>query len=210
MREVFASAMPSLHGWNSIFTTYALAAAGLLFGLIRGRAPLSRILAFPLWTVPFLIIAIVIWNLLMLVLPVHLDPGLGEILGMAFGTLFSAACGWGLAETSTDTSHKRGALLDATTDRPPRSPLDRDRLSLAGFPIDPNDETKHFKMIGTTGTGKSTAIRELLEGALERGDRAVIADPDCSYVDRFYDRARGDVILNPFEPEPPAGISLPK
>ena len=30
-------------------------------------------------------------------------------------------------------------------------------------------------MIGTTGTGKSTAIRELLTGALKRGDRAVIA-----------------------------------
>jgi len=54
-------------------------------------------------------------------------------------------------------------------------------------------------MIGTTGTGKSTAIRELLDGALERGDRAVIADPDFSYVDSFYDKARGDVILNPFD-----------
>ncbi len=50
-------------------------------------------------------------------------------------------------------------------------------LTLAGIPIPPLDETKHFKMIGTTGTGKSTAIRELLEGALARGDRAVIATP---------------------------------
>ena len=62
------------------------------------------------------------------------------------------------------------------------------------------DETKHFKMIGTTGTGKSTAIRELLEGALARGDRAVIADPDGGYLARFYDPSRGDVILNPFDP----------
>ena len=50
---------------------------------------------------------------------------------------------------------------------------------------------KHFKFIGTTGTGKSTAIRELLEAALRRGDRAVIADPDGGYLRRFYDpRAR--------------------
>jgi type II secretory pathway predicted ATPase ExeA len=35
------------------------------------------------------------------------------------------------------------------------------------------DETKHFKLIGTTGTGKSTAIREMLSAALARGDRAV-------------------------------------
>jgi hypothetical protein len=70
----------------------------------------------------------------------------------------------------------------------------------AGRSVEPADETKHFKMIGTTGTGKSTAIRELLEGALERGDRAVIADPDGSYLNRFYDSTRGDVILNPFDP----------
>ena len=61
------------------------------------------------------------------------------------------------------------------------------------------DETKHFKLIGTTGTGKSTAIRELLQGALRRADRAVIADPDAAYLARFYDPTRGDVILNPFD-----------
>ncbi len=73
-------------------------------------------------------------------------------------------------------------------------------LRLAGQSVGRADETKHFKLIGTTGTGKSTAITELLHGALERGDRAVIADPDGGYLARFHDRRRGDVILNPFEP----------
>jgi type IV secretory pathway TraG/TraD family ATPase VirD4 len=73
-------------------------------------------------------------------------------------------------------------------------------LTLAGIAIPALDETKHFKLIGTTGTGKSTAIRELLAGAIRRGDRAVIADPDGGYLAHFYDRHRGDVILNPFEP----------
>ena len=72
-------------------------------------------------------------------------------------------------------------------------------LTLAGISIDAADETKHFKLIGTTGTGKSTAIRELLGGAIARGDRAVIADPDGGYMARFHDRYRGDIVLNPFE-----------
>jgi type IV secretory pathway TraG/TraD family ATPase VirD4 len=72
-------------------------------------------------------------------------------------------------------------------------------LTLAGVRIDPLDETKHFKLIGTTGTGKSTAIRELLGGALDRGDRAIITDPDGGYLNRFYHRYRGDIVLNPFE-----------
>jgi Type IV secretion-system coupling protein DNA-binding domain len=54
-------------------------------------------------------------------------------------------------------------------------------------------------VIGTTGTAKSTAICELLIGALKRGDRAVVADPDGGYLSRFYDPAQGDAILNPFD-----------
>jgi type IV secretory pathway TraG/TraD family ATPase VirD4 len=101
--------------------------------------------------------------------------------------------------------HKRGSQI-AQDRRVQRRTIRvrRDRtaasLMLAGVAVAAMDETKHFKLIGTTGTGKSTAIRELLAGALERGDRAVITDPDGGYVARFYDRYRGDVILNPFEP----------
>ncbi len=72
-------------------------------------------------------------------------------------------------------------------------------LVLGGVLVATLDETRHFKLIGTTGTGKSTAIAALMAGALERGDRAVITDPDGGYRARFYDGRRGDVLLNPFE-----------
>ena len=102
--------------------------------------------------------------------------------------------------------HRRGALIRAGRGAQRRALRERRRaaaapLTLAGVAIAPRDETKHFKLIGTTGTGKSTAIAGLMHGALERGDRAVIADPDGGYLARFYRRRRGDVILNPFEPE---------
>ncbi len=99
-------------------------------------------------------------------------------------------------------SHKRGVvILDRVPGRLRRRMQGENPglLTLAGAPISSLDETKHFKMIGTTGTGKSTAIRELLERALARGDRAVFADPDGGYRDSFFNRYRGDVILNPFE-----------
>lgn len=72
-------------------------------------------------------------------------------------------------------------------------------MTIAGIEIPPLDEIKHFKLIGTTGSGKSTAIRELLSGGLARGDRAIIANPDGGYLARFYHPERGDVILNPFD-----------
>ncbi|HEV2269881.1 MAG TPA: type IV secretion system DNA-binding domain-containing protein [Steroidobacteraceae bacterium] len=115
------------------------------------------------------------------------------------------------AAAEGETRHRRGAVVSAAASAPDRRwwfgagrPRPRPQgvaPTLAGVSVALEDETKHFKIIGSTGTGKSTAIRELLSAALKRGDRAIIADPDGSYLDIFYDTARGDVILNPFEPD---------
>ncbi len=101
--------------------------------------------------------------------------------------------------------HRRGAVvrtprLRRRFARPGRKVAGWMPLMLGGVVLRPEDEPKHFKLVGTTGTGKTTAICALLSGALARGDRAVITDPDGTYLRRFYDRYRGDVILNPFEP----------
>ena len=106
--------------------------------------------------------------------------------------------------SSARDAHKRGArILDGrpAQRRTARLQLLRSEplLTIAGVGIASGDEVKHFKLIGTTGTGKSTAIRELLAVALDRGDRAVITDPDGGYLARFHDPGRGDVILNPFD-----------
>ncbi len=99
-------------------------------------------------------------------------------------------------------THRRGVrLIDATTRRITirRKKPCTEQLTLAGVLIPALDETKHFKLIGTTGTGKSTAIRELLGTAIARGDRVIFADPDGSYLEKFHSRFRGDIVLNPFE-----------
>jgi type II secretory pathway predicted ATPase ExeA len=57
-------------------------------------------------------------------------------------------------------------------------------LTLAGVFVNFDDEAKHFKIMSTTGSGKSTAIRELIDQALKRCDRAVIADPGGDYTYR--------------------------
>ena len=103
--------------------------------------------------------------------------------------IVTRACTKLIARRRPET-HKRGVLIadgsaDATALRAPRKDRARSLLTLAGVAIPPSDEAKHFKLIGTTGTGKSTAIRELLGCAIARGDRAVFADPDAAYLARF-------------------------
>ena len=126
----------------------------------------------------------------------------GVLLALAVGLTTAAAIVLGRPRRDL---HKRGARVECgwwAIRRARRVARWRrcGGLTLGGVPIALWDETKHFKLIGTTGTGKSTAIRELVGGALRRRDRAVIADPDGGYLAHFYDQARGDAVLNPFEP----------
>jgi type IV secretory pathway TraG/TraD family ATPase VirD4 len=127
-----------------------------------------------------------------------------KALVVAMGLLVIATAIWLTWKPASRDIHKRGAkILEGRRARRKALRLNQASegaaLTLGGVRIAPMDETKHFKLIGTTGTGKSTAIRELLRGALDRGDRAVITDPDSGYLRSFYDRYRGDIVLNPFE-----------
>jgi Type IV secretion-system coupling protein DNA-binding domain len=117
--------------------------------------------------------------------PMQWPTTLGWVLSRN-GVLAAAACVLGLAACSrlirrkpTDT-YKRGVVLTDGRSEQRRSARRRragsESLTLAGVPVAAADETKHFKLLGTTGTGKSTAIRELLGAAIARGDRAVFAD----------------------------------
>lgn len=74
-------------------------------------------------------------------------------------------------------------------------------LTLGGVPIASEKETLHTLLAGSTGTGKTTAMVELMLGMAERGDRMIVCDPNGFYLSRFY--KPGDVILNPFDRRSP-------
>ena len=209
-------------GFNGLVLGYALVWLPMLVGLYHRRAPLQRFLWSPLTAIPTTVLAGVVLDIMGFFVPVASRDG---ILSLLVGT---ATCVWvgyvagrvlAVWSGPSDIDHRRGAVvLSENTTRPAvtersagESPVGKSPAGVSADPSDPNapitlaghtldiqDEMKHFKLIGTTGTGKSTAIRELLTGALARGDRAIIADPDGGYLDTFYDASRGDVILNPF------------
>jgi hypothetical protein len=198
--------MISTHGLPGLFGAYAAVQGPLCAALAHARAPLRQWLASPLIAAPLTAGAGMALSAAAPLLHTLAAAG-GAELALGGAIAFSAALGYGggrlLARRAAPVPmHQRGALVReaevATSSRRPRA-RPAAALRVAGVQLAPEDEAKHFKFIGTTGTGKSTAIRELLEAALARGDRAVIADPDGGYLRRFFRPARGDVILNPFE-----------
>jgi len=208
---MLATAASVTQGSAGLALGYASVAAPMLMGMIRNGASWKRLLAAPLYAAPVTLIA---GAGLAAVGSVGASLGVslgGGALAMAAGAAATAGLGYVAGRilakpAQTAPEHRRGTVViehglrEPVLPRPNRRAQERDAaITIAGIPIAEADETKHFKIIGTTGTGKSTAIAEMLTTAFARGDRAVIADPDGGYVKRFFNAARGDVILNPFD-----------
>ncbi len=69
---------------------------------------------------------------------------------------------------------------------------------LAGVRYPWRTEQSHTMLIGTTGTGKTTQMRDMIAQMRERRDRAVVFDLTGAYVEAFYNPAT-DIILNPMD-----------
>ena len=60
-------------------------------------------------------------------------------------------------------------------------------------------EDQHFEIIGDTGSGKTTIIMQMLRQIQTRKHSAIIYDPACEFIARFYSESRGDIVLNPLD-----------
>jgi len=74
--------------------------------------------------------------------------------------------------------------------------------SIAGIPYPERTETQHTIVSGTTGSGKTVLISDLVAQIRDRGERCVLYDKMGSYTRSFYDRDR-DVLLNPLDARAP-------
>jgi len=190
-------------GWYGLLEVGLLAAVPLWIELFRAKAAARQ------WIISPVFVVIILFGAGIVVAILQASLKGGDIMNAAIVLVCFPLAGYVGGRYLTRLSirrdqHKRGTQVeDGLRERRETERLKKERvgvLTLAGVAVPQEDETKHFKMIGTTGTGKSTAIRELMTGALNRGDRAIFADPDGGYQEKFYDAYRGDVILNPFSP----------
>ena len=194
------------HGWSGLAFSYVSVQVSMLAGLVRGRAPAHKYLTSPIAAASVTAVAE-----LGMAAATPLLSGMGAsqhgLVQFGVCTLVSAALGYagGRGAASDDAprvEHRRGTVVAGAPARPAaRTGSTRElEVTLAGTSIPLHDETKHFKLIGTTGTGKSTAIQELLTTALNRvGANLRNIWVDGGYLERFYDPGRGDIVLNPFD-----------
>ncbi|MGH8301312.1 MAG: type IV secretion system DNA-binding domain-containing protein, partial [Steroidobacteraceae bacterium] len=203
-----------LRGWSGVALEYLAVQAPMWVAMARGRAQWRAFRASPLLAGALMVGTGIGMSLASPFLHgMHIasgglmefavGAGLGGLLGYGGGVVLATPDrndeGYirGTTVIDADEAVARGGASSGKVRGRGRSMDDRRAgITLAGVPVAEADETKHFKLMGATGAGKSTAITELLTGALRRGDRAIIADPDGGYMRRFYDPGRGDVILS--------------
>jgi len=195
-----------LSGAFGIGFAYVEVLIAMLVGLAHGKAPMRHYLVSPVIAAPLVIVAglaCAFINPVLGTIGIGRRSVLAVLVGIGVTGAIAYAAGRLLAVYANGTTapkHLRGAVVDVMNMVTATRSKQLTSITIAGIPIAFADETKHFKIIGATGTGKSTAIQEMLAGAIGRGDRAIIADPDGGYLSRFYDPTR-DVILNPFDPD---------
>jgi type IV secretory pathway TraG/TraD family ATPase VirD4 len=60
-------------------------------------------------------------------------------------------------------------------------------------------EAQHIELMGDTGAGKTTLIMQILRQIQSRGHAAIVYDPACEFIQRFYNAKREDIVLNPLD-----------
>lgn len=71
-------------------------------------------------------------------------------------------------------------------------------LKIGGLHIVKDSEMQNFGLHGTVGSGKSTALNDLLMQLRKRGDRVIIYDKGNNFIPTFF-RQDKDLVLNPFD-----------
>lgn len=67
------------------------------------------------------------------------------------------------------------------------------------MPLVKDMETRHFLVTGSTGSGKTNLIHNLLSQVEQKKQPAIIIDQTGEMIARYYNKARGDIIFNPFD-----------
>ena len=62
-----------------------------------------------------------------------------------------------------------------------------------------NLESSHILIMGDSGSGKTSAMRQILRQVASRQDVAVVYDPALEFTPEFFSPERGDIILNPLD-----------
>ena len=67
------------------------------------------------------------------------------------------------------------------------------------MPLVKDSETKHFLVTGSTGSGKTNLIHNILPQVQDKKQPVIVIDQTGEMIAKYYNSKRGDIIFNPFD-----------
>jgi GTPase SAR1 family protein len=132
------------------------------------------------------------------------DAMFGGIIGLLIGAAGCGGLAWMMRERGRAAGKDRvicGSVIvdEKALRKMTRRQSDARSLHIATVSLPTNLECRHFALLGTTGAGKTTVLRQMLDGIEARGEPALVYDTSGEFIAHYYRPERGDVILNPFD-----------
>jgi type IV conjugative transfer system coupling protein TraD len=72
-------------------------------------------------------------------------------------------------------------------------------LSIGKMPLVKDMETRHFLVTGSTGSGKTNLIHNLMLQVEKKKQPAIVIDQTGEMIAKYYNKDRGDIIFNPLD-----------
>jgi len=72
-------------------------------------------------------------------------------------------------------------------------------LYIGNMPLVKDSETRHFLVMGSTGSGKTNLMHNLLPQVKQKEQPAIVIDQTGEMIARYYNPERKDIIFNPFD-----------
>jgi Type IV secretion-system coupling protein DNA-binding domain len=129
---------------------------------------------------------------------------LGGVCGALFGFGLCILLGWFMRESGSRAGADRvisGSVIvsERSLRKLTKRASNTASIHIATVPIPTPFECRHFALLGTTGSGKTTVLRQMLDGIEARGEPALVYDTSGEFIAHYYRPERGDLILNPFD-----------
>jgi type IV secretory pathway TraG/TraD family ATPase VirD4 len=72
-------------------------------------------------------------------------------------------------------------------------------LTIGKMPLVKDMETRHFLVTGSTGSGKTNFIHNILPQVEKKKQPTIVVDQTGEMIAKYYNKERGDIIFNPFD-----------
>jgi len=138
------------------------------------------------------------------------DTAIKEAMLLGLKSLVFGSCAgfivfivWSYFGSNLKTDKKKEGSLEVLTPLQVKLKLQLmgkdSNLYIGNMPLVKDSETRHFLVMGSTGSGKTNLMHNLLPQVKQKEQPAIVIDQTGEMIARYYNPERKDIIFNPFD-----------